>query len=145
MQNLNKKLLFKKFFNNFELNILNLKINPFIFLFKTFTIGRIISQTYGKLKDYHLEMIRKTVKNYLSKKSLVFLRIKPYLVMLKRATQVRMGGGKASNIDFVYYPVYPGCIIFDIYGITYSNGFNSFKSLLSKLPIKIKLIFLNII
>lgn len=98
---------------------------------------------YGKLSDFHLEMIRKTIKNSLSKRALIFLRLKPYLIMLKRSAQVRMGGGKASKFSKIYYPVVPGSIIFDIYGVTYKSSFNAFKVLSSKVPVTLKLIFAN--
>lgn len=142
IRNLNKKMLFKNYKDNFDSN-LNLKKNPLFFLFKNYTVSMVLAQEYGKITDFHLEMIRKTIKNYISKKSLIFLRLKPYLVMLKRSAQVRMGGGKASKISKIFYPVYPGCVIFEVYGVNYSSSFNYFNSLLSKLPVKIKLIFLN--
>lgn len=142
IRKLNKNMLFKDYKNNF-LSKIKLLENPLNYIFKKYTVSIIVSQTYGKIADFHLEMIRKTIKNFISKKSLIFLRLKPYLIMLKRSAQVRMGGGKASKIFKVFYPVVPGSVLFEVYGVSYSSSFNYFKVLLSKLPIKIKLIFLN--
>jgi len=142
LQHLNKKYLYKNF-KKILYKKNKLSLNPLYFLFKSYTISLIVSMNYGKIMDFHLEMIRKTIKNFLSKKSLIFLRLKPYLIMLKRSAQVRMGGGKASKISNIYYPVVPGSIIFEIYGVTYKASFNAFNSLNSKLPVSIKLFFVN--
>jgi ribosomal protein L16/L10AE len=143
IRNLNKKNLYKDFKQVLIKKKKMVSFNPFIYLFKSYTISSVVSKDYGKLSDFHLEMIRKTIKNSLSKKALIFLRLKPYLIMLKRSAQVRMGGGKASKVSNVYYPVVPGSVVFDIYGVTYKSSFNAFDVLSSKLPIQLKLVFEN--
>jgi ribosomal protein L16/L10AE len=145
IRNLDKKQLYKKFKNNFLNKSSVMLVNPFLFLFKNYTVSCIVSQNYGKISDFHLEMIRKTIKKTLSKKALIFLRLKPYLIMLKRSAQVRMGGGKASKFSMIYYPVVPGSVIFEIYGLTYKSSFNAFKTLNAKLPVKLKMFFTNVV
>jgi len=46
----------------------------------------------------HLEIIRRKFRQNLDKSILIELYIKPYKILLKRPSQVRMGGGKASKL-----------------------------------------------
>jgi len=123
----------------------NLKITPFKFLFKKYTIGFFICQSYGKLMDYHLNMILEKLRKFLGKIIYIQLNIKPYKLMFKRSAQVRMGGGKIAKFSKIYYPVFPGCVFLSLYGITYKIGLLCLKLLVSKLPIKFTLRFINFV
>ena len=143
-----KKLLRKKLLKNYrlinELNIINFnKKTPFKFIFKFFTSCFIISKEYGKITDFHLNTILLVIKKIISKRSLIFIRLKPYKIMFKRSAQVRMGGGKIAKISKVYYPVYPGCVILQIFGLTYKDSRICLNKLKYKLPCSIMLKFVN--
>jgi len=118
---------------------------PFKFLFKKYTISIFICQSYGKLMDYHLNMVLGMMRKFLGKNVYIQLNIKPYRLMFKRSAQVRMGGGKIAKFSKIYYPVFPGCIFLSLYGITYKIGLLCFKLLVSKLPIKFTLKFINFV
>jgi ribosomal protein L16/L10AE len=146
LRKINRSFLFRDFHGLLDKELACVsENNPIGFAFKKYTSAIFVSQGFGKLCDFHMEMLRKSIKKFLSKKSFIFLRLRPYKVMLKRASQIRMGGGKASKIDKVYYPVFPGCVVFELKGVSYSNCFNALSTLTSKLPIKLKVFFCNYI
>lgn len=145
-----KKLNLNFLMSNFR-NIKNLNKSkyflypPFKFLFKKYTISLFICQSYGKITDYHLNMVITTIKHFLSKKIFIALNIKPYKLMFKRSAQIRMGGGKVAKFLKIYYPIFPGCIFLSLFGITYKTSLLCLKLLRSKLPIKFILKFINFI
>lgn len=146
LRRVNRSFLFREFHGLVDKKLACVfENNPINFAFKKYTSAFFVSQEFGKLCDFHMEMLRKSVKKFLSKKASIFLRLRPYKVMLKRASQIRMGGGKASRIDKVYYPVFPGCVVFELKGVSYSNCFNALVALSSKLPVKLKIFFCNYI
>lgn len=135
-----------KLYLNEKRNYLIKKQSNFIKLFyRNFGYPVLISQTYGKIADFHLENLRINLRKILGKNVIIFIRIKPYLIILKRSKLVRMGGGKGAKLNKVVYPVYPGCPLIEVRGVSYIKAMKAFKKLKFKLPIKVKLFFANCI
>lgn len=91
----------------------------------------------------HLEIIRRKFRQNLSKEILLELYIKPYKILLKRPSQVRMGGGKAGKIQKIIYPVYPGLVILKISGGIFKLIKKLFFELRFKIPFKLNCIYLS--
>lgn len=117
----------------------------FSVVFRAYRVPCLISTSFGKCTDFHLETVRRLLKKRFSKKALIFKRVHPYKTLLKRTNEVRMGGGKGAKIDSIVYPVYPGCILFEVRGVTgrLSKSILTYAS--SKLPFQTKTVYLDFI
>jgi large subunit ribosomal protein L16 len=115
----------------------------FSMVFRTYRVPCLISTDFGKCTDSHLETVRRLLKKRFSKKALIFKRIHPYKTLLRRTNEVRMGGGKGSKISSVVYPVYPGCILFEVRGVTGRLAESIFKYVSTKLPFQTKFVYLD--
>lgn len=127
--------------------IYNVDNNNFNFsaVFREYRIPCLIATSFGKCTDSHLETVRRLLKKRFSKRALIFKRIHPYKTLLKRTNEVRMGGGKGSKVDKVIYPVYPGCILFEVRGVTGRLAKSIFKYVSSKLPFQTKFVYLDLV
>jgi ribosomal protein L16/L10AE len=56
-----------------------------------------------------------------------------------------MGGGKGSKFSKLVYPVYPGCIILELRGISNDLIFEVMNYAAKKLPFKTKSVFLDLV
>lgn len=76
------------------------------------------STQYGYLSANAIEAFRKVLAPHFRKKSSkiykFFIRCYSYLVLTKKPSEVRMGGGKGSKIRGLYSPVRPGQILFEV-------------------------------
>lgn len=117
--------------------------NGFVNVFKYYTYPCLVAQEYGKITDYHLETLRRILKKGSSKRSFIVKRVYPYMRLLKRTNQVRMGGGKGSKFDKFVYPVYPGSVLVDIRGIHKGSVRRIMDYAKTKLSFKVKLVFLD--
>ncbi len=61
----------------------------------------------------------------------------------RRTNEVRMGGGKGTKVDSIIYPVYPGCILFEVRGVTGRLAESIFKYVSSKLPFQTRFVYLD--
>lgn len=143
-QNIYKKLnrfkLNRRFFFG---NLLrkNIKIIKYFFFF--FSCTQLIINSYGKMLSSHLEIIRRKFRQNLNKEILIEIYIKPYKILLKRPSQVRMGGGKAAKIQKIIYPIYPGLILLKISGGGLKKIKKLFYEVCFKLPFKLTCICLS--
>lgn len=120
-----------------------LVLNPLAKFFYKFNFINLVSLSYYKSTDFHLELIRRMARKIFGKRIFINLYITANFVILRRANQVRMGGGKGTRFFKKIYFVYPGCNVLEIRGLTfkYLNLFN--KKLSKKLPFFFKLCMLN--
>lgn len=113
------------------------------YFFFCFSFAYINTKSYGKMLFSHLEILRRKFRQNLDKNILIELYLKPYKILLKRPSQIRMGSGKASKFWKIIYPIYPGLIILKIFG----GGFLKIKKLFSevciKIPFKLNCAFLS--
>ena len=142
---LNYRFFFRIF--NSNLNIQNLKIkyyfNPLFRIFYKFNFVHLISLEHFKITDYHLELIRRLARKIFGKRIYINLYVQANFVLLRRANQVRMGGGKGAKFYKKIYFLYPGCNILEVRGINlkYVTLFNN--KLKKKLPFLFKVLLLN--
>jgi ribosomal protein L16/L10AE len=131
------------FRNKIELMPMSGLRNGFVNIFKYYGYACLVAQQYGKLTDYHLETLRRSIKKAVSKRCFIFRRAFPYMRLLKRVSLIRMGGGKGSRFDKVVYPVYPGCVILDVRGGRRRLLRDILLNISTKLPFKTKVVFLD--
>lgn len=138
-----KKSGFLNDFNNVK-EVYSPAVNcDFSAVFRTYRVPCLISTSFGKCTDFHLETVRRLLKKRFSKKALIFKRIHPYKTLLKRTNEVRMGGGKGTKTAGIVYPVYPGCILFEVRGVTGRLAKSIFMYVSSKLPFSTKFVYLD--
>lgn len=118
-------------------------ISDFPMVFRMYRIPCLVSTSFGKCTDFHLETVRRLLKKRFSKKALIFKRVHPYKTLLKRTNEVRMGGGKGTKVDSIIYPVYPGCVLFEVRGVTGRLAKSIFKYVSAKLPFQTKVVYLD--
>jgi ribosomal protein L16/L10AE len=137
---------YRSVFIDYLVNQIKLELNvkdPLFYFFNKFAFLVITSLVYYKLTDYHIELIRRLLKKVFGKRIFINPLIKATFVILKRANQVRMGGGKGSKFSQRIYFIYPGCSIFEVRGVSFRliSIFN--KKLKKKLGFTFKLNLLN--
>jgi ribosomal protein L16/L10AE len=74
--------------------------------------------SYGYLSSNSIEAFRKVMAPHFRKstaKHKFLLRCYSYMVITKKPSEVRMGGGKGSKIRGLFSPVRPGQILFEVY------------------------------
>ncbi len=111
--------------------------NKFRNIFKVSSIIYLVSLSYGFIYDYQIELVRRLLKNCVSKYSILVKRVIPFLKVTKRSNQMRMGGGKNGKIVCMRSPVYPGCVIFELRGVLLKHVNNVLKLILDKLCFKV--------
>ncbi len=76
------------------------------------------SAEYGYLPKQTIEAFRKVLSPHFRKKtrgmSKFYIRCYPYLPLMKKPAEVRMGGGKGSKLRALVCPVRPGQILFEL-------------------------------
>lgn len=130
------------FIKNNNLNVL-VDQDPLSKIFFKFEFFNMVSLSYFKLTDYHIELIRRLARKLFGKKIFINMLIKADFNILRRPNQVRMGGGKGSKFDKKIYFIYPGCSIIQVRGVTKKYIFLFYKKLKKKMPFLFKIIFLN--
>lgn len=136
---LNYRSLFINLQNTFNFS----EQDPLSKIFFKFEFFNLVSLSYYKLTDFHLELMRRLARKIFGKKIFINILVKADFNILRRPNQVRMGGGKGSKFDKKIYFIYPGCSIIQVRGITKKYIFLFYKKLKKKMPFLFKIVFLN--
>lgn len=76
------------------------------------------SAEYAYMRKETIEAFRKVIAPHFRKKakgfSKFYIRCYPYLPLMKKPAEVRMGGGKGSKLRGFVCPIRPGQILFEI-------------------------------
>jgi len=76
----------------------------------------------------------------MNKSGFLRFRIFPCLPVTCKPIEVRMGKGKGF-LSYWCFPVKPGRLLFEFYGVSFFCALEIFKVIKNKLPVNIKLIF----
>lgn len=135
-------LNYRSLFNKQKVINLN-SLDPIKKIFFKLEFCSLISLDYYHLTDFHIELIRRLAKKIFGKRVFIVVNISATKNILRRANQVRMGGGKGSKFFKKIYFIYPGCNILEIRGINkkFINLF--FSKLKKKMPFLFKIILFN--
>ncbi len=91
------------------------------------------------LYSKQIESARKIITRYTKKTGKLWIKIFPDKSITQRSAESRMGSGKGTVNSWVAV-IYPGCILFELNGITKNLAFEAFHLASYKLPIKTKII-----
>jgi len=108
-------------------------INLYKKFFFYFIFGGLMSLSYYNITDYQIELMRRLAKKCFGKKSVLNMCVQANTVLVKRTTQIRMGGGKGSKFFKRVYFLYPGCLFIIIYGVTIGRLIDFYRKLCKKL------------
>jgi ribosomal protein L16/L10AE len=118
-------------------------MDPFKKIFFRFSYPVFVSLSFFKLTTYHLELIRRIIRKIAGKRVFITLFIKPCVTILRRPNQVRMGGGKGTKIDKIVYPIYPGCRLAEVRGLSGKVAKYIYTKLCKKFSFKLKMVYFN--
>lgn len=97
------------------------------------------SVTSARIKDFHIESIRKLVLKSIKKTDKFWFRFFTFLAVTSKPIETRMGKGKGS-LAYYCFPLKAGRILFEFQGVSLQQALKINNSLNSKLPLKTKLI-----
>jgi large subunit ribosomal protein L16 len=102
--------------------------------------------TYGiqstqpsRLSSRQIEASRRVLTRYVRRVGKLWIRVFPDKAITTRPSDTRIGSGK-GNPDYWVAIIYPGTIIFEIYGISESLARQATLVSASKLPFKVQFI-----
>lgn len=120
---------------------LNIKFfSDFRFLFGNCSV---LALEQGVLNKRHINMFKLTLTRRLRKMIKLCVFYNPLNAITRKPSQVRMGKGKGSFFDFVYY-VSKYQVLFEISGLTYEKKNIILSSLViasHKLPVPVRIIY----
>lgn len=91
------------------------------------------------LTDRQIEAARKSISHHTKRTGKVWIRVFPDKPITKKASGVRMGGGK-GDVEGWVVPIVPGKIIFELAGVTWEVAQQALTRAGAKLPFKTKII-----
>lgn len=97
------------------------------------------SLTSGRIKDCHIESLRKMLLKNLKKTDKFWFRFFTFLAVTCKPIETRMGKGK-GNVIFYCFPLKAGRVLFEFQGLSLQQALKINSSINSKLPLKTKLI-----
>lgn len=102
----------------------------------------LISTGYGLLSASEIDASKKIIRKVIGKnrKIKVLTRIFPFIPLMGKPLEVRMGRGKGSRIRKWVYNVTPGKILFELRNISYKNGKNALAAASNKLSVSTKIV-----
>lgn len=97
------------------------------------------SLVFGRITSQQIESIRKMISRKIQKFGFMRLKIFPFLSITKKPVETRMGKGKGS-FSFWCFPIKPGRILIEFYGVSYNLACDINRLVNSKLCLKTKLV-----
>lgn len=86
-----------------------------------------------------IEACRVTINRTFSRKGQVWIRIFPHKPVSKKPAETRMGKGKGS-VDHYVAVIKPGCVLFEVGGVTREDAQKALRLAAAKLPIRTKFV-----
>jgi large subunit ribosomal protein L16 len=97
------------------------------------------SQETGYLMDKHLEIGKKTLKNFLGKKGSIWVNFFPSKPITSKPVGVRIGKGKGAVSAWIV-PLTAGSVVFELKNVLEVKAKQALSLLRKKLPIKIRVV-----
>ena len=89
----------------------------------------------GRITARQIEAARRTVSRHIKRGGKVFIRIFPDKPVSKKPLEVRQGKGK-GNVEYWVAEVKPGCVMFELEGVTRETAVEALTLAAAKLPLK---------
>ena len=93
------------------------------------------STTRGMLTARQIEAARRAINRYIKRGGKVWIRIFPDKPITRKPLEVRMGSGKGS-VEFWEAPIKPGCVLYEVEGVTEAVAREAFRLASAKLPVQ---------
>lgn len=93
------------------------------------------STTRGMLTARQIEAARRAINRYIKRGGKVWIRIFPDKPITRKPLEVRMGSGKGS-VEFWVAPIKPGCVLYEVEGVTEAVAREAFRLASAKLPVQ---------
>ena len=89
----------------------------------------------GRITARQIEAARRAISRHIKRGGKVMIRIFPDKPISKKPLEVRQGKGK-GNVEYWVAEVKPGCVMFELEGITREVAEEAFARAAAKLPLK---------
>src|SRR3990167_9443655 len=89
----------------------------------------------GRITARQIEAARRAITRYVKRGGKVTIRIFPDKPISKKPLEVRQGKGK-GNVEYWVAEVKPGCVMFELEGVTKDIATEAFELAAAKLPLK---------
>jgi len=91
--------------------------------------------TRGLLTARQIEAARRAINRYIKRGGKVWIRIFPDKPITKKPLEVRMGSGK-GNVEYWVAKVKPGCVLYELEGVSEPVAREAFRLAAAKLPVQ---------
>ncbi len=91
--------------------------------------------TRGRLTARQIEAARRALTRHIKRGGRVWIRIFPDRPISKKPLEVRMGKGK-GNPEYWVVPIRPGCILYEMEGVSEGVAREAFRLAGAKLPVR---------
>jgi len=95
----------------------------------------LIAQDRGWLTSRQIEAARRAMTRYIKREGKIWIRIFPDKSITQKPNESRMGSGKGA-VDHYVAVVKPGCVLFEMDGVSQDLAKRAIELAASKLPIK---------
>lgn len=95
----------------------------------------------GRLSEAELNAAYKTIKKKVKKLGEVIQVVIPFIGLMKKPAEVRMGKGKGVKIDKWVYAVRPGAVLFEVRGAPEHIALKGLREAKQKLSIKSRIFY----
>src|SRR3989338_1579954 len=89
----------------------------------------------GRITARQIEAARRAISRHIKRGGKVMIRIFPDKPISKKPLEVRQGKGK-GNVEYWVAEVKPGCVMFELEGVTKDIATEAFALAAAKLPLK---------
>ncbi|HOW76548.1 MAG TPA: 50S ribosomal protein L16 [Candidatus Competibacteraceae bacterium] len=93
------------------------------------------SAARGMLTARQIEAARRAINRYIKRGGKVWIRIFPDKPITRKPLEVRMGSGK-GNVEFWVARIKPGCVLYEVEGVTEAVAREAFRLASAKLPVQ---------
>lgn len=90
--------------------------------------------TRGRITARQIEAARRAMTRHVKRGGKIWIRIFPDKPISKKPLEVRMGSGK-GNVEYWVAEIRPGCVLYEMDGVTEEIAREAFKLASAKLPV----------
>src|SRR3989338_3041849 len=91
--------------------------------------------TRGRITSRQIEAARRAISRHVKLAGKLYIRIFPDKPISKKPLEVRQGKGK-GNVEYWGAEIKPGCVMFELEGVTKDIATEAFELAAAKLPLK---------
>lgn len=89
----------------------------------------------GRISARQIEAARRAMTRYVKRGGKVWIRIFPDKPITQKPLEVRMGSGK-GNVEYWVAQIKPGCMLYEMEGVSEEIAREAFKLAAAKLPVQ---------